>query len=201
MWTSALLAGPARAGEAAGGEEPSATVAGLYGYQPYTPWRKPPVRVPNVGVVDYQALTEAGLRQAERWHRGGWYCEYLGCSNGPYPLATIWATVPVFESAAALQIAQPSGAHRALVEHLGHESERFWDNAAGGYAPYPGDREANVEIWFDDNGWLGLAFLNAYRATHNGRWFSDARRAFGFITAHGWDASGGGGMWWNTQHP
>jgi uncharacterized protein YyaL (SSP411 family) len=116
-------------------------------------------------------------------------------------LATIWATVPVFETVDALLTAQPSPAHQALVQHLGRESEHFWDRALDGYSPYPGDRAANVEAWFDDNGWLGLAFLNAYRATHNGRWLHDAQRAFHFIAARGWDAKGGGGMWWNTDHP
>jgi hypothetical protein len=100
-----------------------------------------------------------------------------------------------------LQTAQPSSAHAALVAHFGHESERYWDRGLGGYAPYPGDREPSVQAWFDDNGWLGLAFLNAYRATHDARWLHDAQRAFHFIAANGWDAAGGGGMWWNTHHP
>jgi hypothetical protein len=190
----------ARAAEA-GEEGASASSTALYGYEPLTPWRQPPLRLPNPQLLDYGAFAETGIRQAANWRRGGWYCELLGCAGGAYPLATIWASVPVFETADALQTAEPTPAHLALVDHIGHEAERFWDAAVGGYAPYPGDRGANTEVWFDDNGWWGLAFLNAYRATHQTRWLYDAQRALRFIASRGWDAAGGGGMWWNTDHP
>ena len=69
-----------------------------------------------------------------------------------------------------------------------------------GYSPYPGDRAANTETWFDDNGWWGLAFVNAYRATGSRRWLTDAQKALAYIAAAGWDRSTGG-IWWNTGHP
>ena len=179
--------------------QPDSGGTDLYGFQPLTPWRNPPLALPKPMMLNYGSLAEGGLRQGHRWGRGGWYCEYLGCPL-QYPLATIWAMVPMFDTVDALDTAAPSAAHRALVAHFGHESERYWDRALGGYAPYQGDREGNVEAWFDDNGWLGLAFFSAYQATHDGRWLYDAQRAFHFIATHGWDASGGG-MWWNTYHP
>jgi Glycosyl hydrolase family 76 len=173
----------------------------LYGYQPLTPWRAPPVSLPAPRIVDYAALAAQGLAQARHWRHGSWYCEYLRCAHGPYPLATLWATVPMFEALDALATAQPSPAHRILLDRFARQSERYWDRRLGGYAPYPGDRGATAEAWFDDNGWIGLAYLNAYRATHATRWLRDAQRAFVFIAARGWDAAGGGGMWWNTHHP
>ncbi len=173
----------------------------LSSFEPLTPWHKPLLTLPRPRPVDYLGLAEAGVGKGDRWRLGGWYCEYLGCSSGPYPLLTIWGEVPMFETADALQLAAPSGAHRRLVEKFGLASEHYWDRALGGYAPYPGDREGNVEAFFDDNGWLGIAFANAYAATHEARWLRDAQRAFGFISAHGWDSAGGGGMWWNTTHP
>ena len=56
--------------------------------------------------------------------------------------------------------------------------------------------------WFDDNGWWGLAFLDAYRATGNGRYLADAEIAQNFISVAGWDTTPGrpGGIWWNTNH-
>ncbi len=180
---------------------PSARAGGLGSVQPLTPWRKPLVVLPRPRAVDYASLAQTGVHKAAAWSHDGWYCEYLGCSNGAYPLLTIWGEVPMFETADALQLAQPSGAHRRLIEKFGLASERYWDRGLGGYAPYPGDREAKVQAFFDDNGWLGIAFVEAYAADGEHRWLRDAQRAFRFISKDGWDAAGGGGMWWNTSHP
>jgi Glycosyl hydrolase family 76 len=150
--------------------------------------------------LDYLRLAEAGIAQSANWRSGAWYCEYLGCT-GSYPLLTIWGDVRMFESVDAVEMAAPSSAHRALVDRFGHASERYWNPYLNGYAPYPGDRYRGVEAWFDDNGWLGVAFVEAYRATGEHRYLRDASRAFDFIAANGWDAADGGGMWWNTDHP
>jgi hypothetical protein len=149
---------------------------------------------------DYLRLAEAGYHQSASWRSGDWYCEYLGCT-GAYPLLTTWGDVRMFESLAAIEMADPTPAHRALVDRFGHASESYWNPYLNGYAPYPGDRYRGAEAWFDDNGWLGIAFVQAYRATGEQRYLRDAVRAFDFIAANGWDTSGGGGMWWNTDHP
>ena len=168
-------------------------------FEPFTPWHQPPMALPAPAPANYAALAESGVAQAPRWRSGKWYCEYLGCAHGPYTLLTIWGEVPMFESVDALQLADPSRAHRALVDRFARASEHFWNPYLNGYAPYPNDRGRGVEAWFDDNGWLGLAFLNAYVATHEHRYLRDAQRAFRFIATQGWDPSGG--MWWNTDHP
>jgi hypothetical protein len=193
----ALIVGGALAARAGAGH---GGTAGLGGFQPLTPWQRPSVTLPTARQLDYRQLAETGLRQAARWRDGSWYCEYLDCSHGPYPLVTLWGEVPMFEAIDALQIGSPSRAHRLLVERFARANERYWDRALGGYAPYPGDRDADVQAFFDDNGWEGLAFYNAYLATGERRWLRDAQRAFRFIATRGWDRDGGG-MWWNTSHP
>ncbi len=150
--------------------------------------------------LNYMALAEQGLRQSASWRSGDWYCEYLHCT-GEYPLLTIWGDVRMFESVDALELAAPSPAHRAQVDRFGHASERYWNSYLNGYAPYPGDRYRGAEAWFDDNGWLGVTFVEAYKATGERRYLHDAQRAFNFAATQGWDAAGGGGMWWNTDHP
>ncbi|HEX3452557.1 MAG TPA: glycoside hydrolase family 76 protein [Solirubrobacteraceae bacterium] len=137
-----------------------------------------------------------------RDRRLGWYDELLG-DHARYPLATIWDIVPLFESIDAIAIAQPTAANRADVARFAAGAERYLNRGlrpVPGYSPYPGDRAANTETWFDDNGWWGLAFVNAYRATGAKRWLNDAQRALGYIAAAGWDPHSGG-IWWNTTHP
>jgi hypothetical protein len=190
-----LVAGPAAGAQAATSAIESEA------FQVFTPWHQPHMSLPEPTPVDYLQLAGAGVTQTARWRSGGWYCEYLACANGPYPLLTIWGEVPMFETADALQTADPSPAHLALVNKFARASEHFWNPHLNGYAPYPNDRYSGAEAWFDDNGWLGLAYIDAYTATRDHRYLYDAQRAFRFIATQGWDAAGGGGMWWNTQHP
>jgi hypothetical protein len=165
------------------------------------PAGEPPASAPT---LPYLQLAEAGVARAERtWHdrRLGWYDERLN-DRERYPLATIWGIVPLFEAIDAIDIASPSSAHRAAVAAFASGAERYFNASLrpiSGFAPYPNDR-GQVRTWFDDNGWWGLAFMDAYRATGTARYLRDAERAFAFIAAQGWD-SRGGGLWWNTSHP
>jgi len=152
----------------------------------------------------YLSLAQAGVASAGRWrdHRLGWYDARLG-DRERYPLATIWDVVPLFESLDAIAIAQPTPANRHAVASFAAGAERYLNRGlrpVAGYSPYPGDRAASTETWFDDNGWWGLAFMNAYRATGTRRYLSDAQRALGYIAKVGWDRRAGG-IWWNTHHP
>ncbi len=151
----------------------------------------------------YLSIADGGISQTGQWmnHKLHWYNARLN-DHSRYPLATIWDVVPLFEALDGVAIANPTAANRARVVRFAHYAERYWDRPlrpAPGYAPYPGDGAPNVETWFDDNGWLGLAFMDAYRVTGKHRYLADAVRAFRFIASSGWDSSAGG-MWWNTYH-
>jgi hypothetical protein len=152
---------------------------------------------------DYLHIAETGIARAQRlWRdrRLGWYDSRLE-DHERYPLATIWDSVPLFEALDAIDIAAPSPVHRSAVLAFANGAERYYDRGLGpvaGYAPYPGDR-GKADTWFDDNGWWGLGFLDAYSATSSARYLHDAQRAFTFIAAEGWNARGGG-LWWNTAH-
>jgi hypothetical protein len=153
----------------------------------------------------YLALAEQGVARAlRRWHdpRRGWYDARLA-DRDRYPLATIWDIVPLFQSLGAIAIASPTSAHRRAVTSFASGAERYLNRGlrpVPGYSPYPGDRAPGTQTWFDDNGWWGLAFMSAFRATGNRRWLNDAQRALSYIARAGWDRSSGG-IWWNTQHP
>jgi Glycosyl hydrolase family 76 len=150
------------------------------------------------------ALAQNGVAQARRhwWDpRRGWYDARLN-DHERYPLATIWDSVPLFEALDAIAITQPNATNRRAVVSFAAGAERYLNRGlrpVSGYSPYPGDREANTETWFDDNGWWGVAFVNAYRATGAQRYLKDAERALHYIVAAGW--APGGGVWWNTGHP
>ena len=158
----------------------------------------------RAGFPDYLALAKSGVASAQRAWRDpahGWYDERLN-HHVAYPQATIWDAVPLFEALDGVALASPSAATRGAVDRFAHGAERYFDRSLsphGGFAPYPGDR-GPAETWFDDNGWWGLAFFDAYRATGRHRYLNDAARAFSYAMSAGWDPRAGG-LWWNTSHP
>jgi hypothetical protein len=153
----------------------------------------------------YLQLAQSGVARAQRrWQdrRRGWYDARLR-DRDRYPLATIWDIVPLFESLDAIAIAQPTPANRSAVARFAAGAERYLNRGLRpmpGFSPYPGDRAPDTQTWFDDNGWWGLAFMNAFRATGTRRYLADAERALRYIATLGWDPRAGG-IWWNTHHP
>jgi hypothetical protein len=139
-----------------------------------------------------------------RWWsaKDGWYLSRPQAS-GSQPLPALWYAFPVFEAKAALAIAQPTEANKQALDAFAADAENYWDptiaDGHGGYSWYYGLRNTG-NAYLDDNGWWGLAYLDAYRATKNVRWLWDAERALDFMDRYGWDTAGGGGMWWDLAH-
>jgi uncharacterized protein YyaL (SSP411 family) len=121
-------------------------------------------------------------------------------NSGP---ATIWGgAVHMFELEDALAIANPTPARKSKVRWFARNAERYWNPnlpPSGGYTPTPGSRWSKSRAWFDDNGWWGIAFYDAYRATGDRQYLSSAKRAMTFIDQAGWDRKNGG-IWWDTHH-
>jgi hypothetical protein len=147
-----------------------------------------------------EAARGLAAARANWWNpRHRWYDRRLN-STDRYPLATIWGIVHLFEAVDAVAIDRPTARNRAAVDFFARKSEHYWDRElapAGGYAPYIGDHGGDERAWFDDNGWLGIAFVDAYRATREKRYLADAARALQFIVRRGWDPVGGG-LWSDT---
>ena len=151
----------------------------------------------------YLAAANKGVKQTHKWWNHGrhWYASVL---RGPN-VASLWGIVPLFEALNGLQIAQPSNRHRHQLNRFARGAERYLNpnlKPVPGFGPKPGQHNPGKTTWFDDNGWWGLAFLDAYRATGNPRYLNDAKIAQRFISVSGWDTTPGrpGGIWWNTNH-
>lgn len=149
----------------------------------------------------YEAIARKGLVDARRrwWNvNTHWYTDHL---HGPAgDVATVWGMVHVFDATSALAIANPSRKWRLKVRRFAAVAERYWSRNVHPHGAYTaqlagphGDGENFA--FYDDNGWLGLAFVDAYRATRNERYLHDADRALRFIDEDGWD--GDRGVLWN----
>jgi uncharacterized protein YyaL (SSP411 family) len=149
--------------------------------------------------TQYFSLARQGVAAARTywWDPSrGWYLDTIRDPE-PMPLARLWSAYPLFEAVDAVAVASPTAANKAAVRAFVAGAERYWNPDVGGYAYYPGERGPRKLTFFDDNGWWGLAFMDAWRATHDHRDVVDAARAFRFIYGQGWD---GHGVWWDTRH-
>jgi uncharacterized protein YyaL (SSP411 family) len=154
--------------------------------------------------VHFLALAESGIAAARShwWNPTlGWYDDSLTPRNPRKPLAYLWSAFPLFESIDAVAIADPTAGNKAAVEQFAAGAERYWNGALqplGGFAYYPGIKRAHALTYFDDNGWWGIAFADAFRATGDHAYLDEAARAFDFIVGSGWNANGGG-IWWDNR--
>jgi uncharacterized protein YyaL (SSP411 family) len=169
------------------------------------PPQLPPLRQLAVERATFLDVSQSEiLRTREIWAdpKVDWY-DAMPNSTAAQPLANLWYSFPLFEATAAAAIAEPSLANKRAVDTMGRQAENFWDptieNGAGGFSWYYGIRGTG-NAYFDDTGWWGIAYLDAYRATGNVRWLWDAGRALTFIDRFGWDRVGGGGVWWDVNH-
>ncbi len=153
----------------------------------------------------FRSLAEQGLVQTKQlwWNpQLGWYNDRTD-DQDHLPLATLWSAYPLFEATNAVAVAHPTAANKAAVTTFASYAEKYWDpniGKTGAYIYYPTVKDPGWDAYLDDNGWWGLAFLDAYRATGNKRWLKDAQKALVFMDRYGWDKRAGG-MWWDVdQH-
>lgn len=156
---------------------------------------RPKLRRMALETAHYYDLAEQGLGQVGAWWNPKlqWYDEWLD-DQSTTPLATLWGTVPLFETLDELAIAQPTTQNIAAVNEFATEEQRYWNPDLApvpGYDPYPGDTSPTQPTYFDDNGWFGLAFLDAYQATGTLQDLYNAENAFAFASS-GWDPVAGG---------
>lgn len=147
----------------------------------------------------YLPAAKAALARASAWWdpKRHWYRQTI---SGSRVLATNWGSVHLFGAIDALAIADPTPAHRAAVRAFARGAERYWNpdlRPVPGYGPYPGNRGAAHRSWYDDEGWWGIAFYDAFRATGDRRYLASASRALAFLNS-GWDPKAGG-IYWDTN--
>jgi hypothetical protein len=158
----------------------------------------------TVASRSYLELAEAGIERTSEWWDGSgdWFYDQLG-SNPNRAQETLWGGNGMFEALDEIAIADPTAKTKTAVETFARGEQRYWNpnlKPVPGYSPRLGQQSSSQPTWYDDNAWIGIAFLDAYRATGNHTYVTDAERAFAFIAAGGWDAKQGGGMWWSTEH-
>ena len=163
--------------------------------------------------ANFLQIAEDGVRKINRywWNsRTRWYNDQLKQpQDGKAP---IWTTVHLFSTLNGIVTADRTPANVRQLKWFADRTFREYWNPQVGHVRHtrrhvggfdPSTREAKTpraHAFYDDNGWLGLAFLEAYRITKTPRYLRYADDAFQFIAQTGWADGAGGGIWWDTGH-
>ncbi|HEY0630932.1 MAG TPA: glycoside hydrolase family 76 protein [Thermoleophilaceae bacterium] len=149
--------------------------------------------------TDYLKAAEKGVADSKTWwwdSKAHWYRQQMGNKL----LATNWGIVHLFGAVDAVAIASPTPANKTAVRAFAKGAERYWNpdlKPTPGYGPYPGNHGAGHRTWYDDEGWWGMAFYDAFRATGDRRYLRSADRALAFLDS-GWDRKAGG-IYWDSR--
>jgi uncharacterized protein YyaL (SSP411 family) len=81
---------------------------------------------------------------------------------------------------------------------MGVEHYRDTTRTPVGYQAYPGMFEYS-DRYYDDNGLVGIDYMEAYFNTHNALYLQRAKEVFKFIIS-GWNDDAGGGVTWLEGH-
>jgi predicted alpha-1,6-mannanase (GH76 family) len=124
---------------------------------------------------DYQARAAAGVRALQRW-----YVRRTG----------VWETTGWWQAANALS---------AVIQYTRHTGDRHHARVIAHTLRRGQRAHANfINMFFDDSGWWGLAWVDAYDLTGEVRYLDAARTIFAHNLT-GWDGTCGGGVWWSTD--
>jgi uncharacterized protein YyaL (SSP411 family) len=92
--------------------------------------------------------------------------------------------------------------YRPILDAYAQGLQEYWDPQPQGsppgfnaYCSGPG----GTDKYYDDNAWMVLGFLEAYKTTHDPKYLQWARTTQAFVLS-GWDDTLGGGIYWSLKH-
>jgi uncharacterized protein YyaL (SSP411 family) len=154
----------------------------------------------------YLSAAQNGLLdvRAHWWDaKEGWYYDTYNQQPPSMPLARLWSAYPLFETLVGVTSAQPTAANKsALAAFAGQAATLYWNpntKPVGGYTWYPYQRWQGATLYYDDSGWWGLSFIDAYAVLHKPAYLTYAGRAMRLIVTSAWDPRRGG-TWWDSVH-
>jgi uncharacterized protein YyaL (SSP411 family) len=115
------------------------------------------------------------------------------------PYDFMWANGVQFSALVAAARHEPER-YRPVLERFFQGLDRYWDRRApvpayDAYFSKPDDSDK----YYDDNEWMVITLVEAYRDTQDVRYLDRAEAAMNFALS-GWDEVLGGGIYWKEDH-
>jgi len=111
----------------------------------------------------------------------------------------LWPYSGMISAANALAAAPGSDTYRVDLVRVLDGLEQYWDGRADppGYDSYVREYGGGQK-YYDDNEWLGLEFVDAYRTLGDPAYLDKAKATFAFAIS-GWSTDLGGGIYWREN--
>ena len=150
----------------------------------------------------YRVTGEIGLFTESFPSKGADTLTYMeGGGVKEKPVSFLWPFSGMF-SATDVLIKSPSASKKYLpfLDSLSIGMEKYKDTtrSPAGYQAYPAKFE-KVDRYYDDNGLVGIDYMEAYFNTKKPIYVNRAKAVFAFIIS-GWNAALGGGVTWLEGH-
>lgn len=155
------------------------------------------VMIHSVAQADMHQRGTAALEYIESNMRleGNLYAEHVTPGKGPSGPSSAWSAgvqLSALNAAAAIDRSKLESATRYAQALDAYRWKK--PNDVLGYQPFPvGDKAG--DLYYDDNAWLVLAFLETYHLTQDKQYLQRAQDAFDYL-ASGESDDLGGGIWW-----
>lgn len=140
----------------------------------------------------------AALDYVEKHMRldNGLYAEYIVPREGPSGASSAWSAgvqLSALNAAAALDPARIPAADAYARALDAYRIQKPGDVL--GYQPFPVGEKVG-DMYYDDNAWLVMTFLDTYHLTGDAEHLRRARDAYAYM-ASGESSDLGGGIWWH----
>ncbi|MEX6688252.1 glycoside hydrolase family 76 protein [Danxiaibacter flavus] len=115
-------------------------------------------------------------------------------SKDDHPYSYLWPLCALIQAGNEMEI---MNTHKSYMEGITTAIKKYYTtkSPAPGYKAYLGE---NDDRYIDDNQWVGLAYMDAYKRTSNKNYLTLAEEIYRFMMT-GFDLKLGGGLYWREN--
>ncbi len=114
------------------------------------------------------------------------------------PFSYLWPLCALIQSANEMELSDPSTNYMGQVDRAIAQYYSSSKSPAPGYDSYV-VHDGGGDRFYDDNQWIGLAYMDAYQRTKKSTYLQLATTIYRFMLT-GYDTASGGGLYWQEFH-
>lgn len=134
-----------------------------------------------------------GINHKLKDKKKGLYFETTDSSKNENPHSWLWPLCALIQAANEMEVLQPG---KNYMQPVVHAIDQYYSNQP----PFPAyqdyvRKERLSSRFYDDNQWIAIAYLDAYKRVPEKKYLDDAEMIYRFMKG-GLDTASGGGIYW-----